>query len=99
MTRVVLSVQAERDLEEIGDYIAGDSPQRALAFISALRAHCDRIARAPFAYPARPELADGVRTCTHGPYLIVFRPGDETVLIVRILHGARNLPALFRDDP
>jgi toxin ParE1/3/4 len=76
----------------------GTAPN-ALAFISALGAHCDRIARAPLAYPARPELADGVRTCTHGPYLIVFRPGDETVLIVRILHGARNLPALFRDDP
>lgn len=97
MTRVVLSFQAELDLEEIGDYIAADNPERALSFVCEIREHCERIARAPHAYPARPELGEGLRSCAHGRYLIVFQPGAEEVLIVRILHGARDLPALFRD--
>ena len=97
MTRAILTVQAELDLEEIGDYIAADDPERALSFVSEIPRHCERIAKAPYAYPARPELGEGLRSCAHGRYLIVFQPGTEEVLIVRILHGARDLPALFRD--
>ena len=97
MTRVVLTFQAELDLEEIGDHIAADNPERALSFVSEIRGHCERIAKAPHAYPARPELGEGLRSCAHGRYLIVFQPDTEEVLIVRILHGARDLPALLRD--
>lgn len=74
--RIVFTVQAELDLEEIGDYIAA----------------------APQAYAARPELGEGIRGCAHGRYLIVFQPASEEVLIVRVLHGARDLPALFEDE-
>lgn len=97
--RVVLTVQAELDLEEIGDYIAADNPERALSFVGEIREHCERIGKSPYAYPVRPELGEGIRSCTHGMYLSVFQPGAEEMLIVRILHGARDLPALFRDEP
>jgi toxin ParE1/3/4 len=46
--RVVLSNQAETDLEEIGDYIAADSPARAVSFVRELRDHFQRIAKAAF---------------------------------------------------
>jgi plasmid stabilization system protein ParE len=52
--RVRFTVQAERDLEEIGDYIAAANPSRALAFVQAIRDHCERIAAAPSGYPAHP---------------------------------------------
>lgn len=93
--QVVFTIQAEQDLEEIGDYIAADSPGRAVTFIQEIREHCSRIAASPLAYAVRPELGEGIRACTHGRYLIVFRPAAEEVLIVRILHGARDLPALL----
>ncbi len=64
--RVVLSKQAETDLEEIGDYIASDNPSRAASFVRELREHFRRIAKAPLAYAARPELGEGVRVCGHG---------------------------------
>jgi len=35
--RVVLSNQAEIDLEEIGDYIAADNPVRAVSFVREMR--------------------------------------------------------------
>jgi len=48
--RVVLSNQAEVDLEEIGDYIAADNPVRAVSFVREVRDHFQQIAKAPLAY-------------------------------------------------
>jgi toxin ParE1/3/4 len=93
--RVVFSVRAEHDLEEIGDYIAAENPSRAVSFIQEIQEQCSKIAMSPLAYIARAELGKDIRSCVHGRYLIVFRPSDEDVLIVRILHGARNLARLF----
>jgi len=61
--RVILTVQAELDLEEIGDYIAADNPERALSLVGELRAHCcERIGKSAYAYQARPKLGEGMRT-------------------------------------
>lgn len=95
--QTVFSLRAERDLEEIADYIAQDNPRRALSFIAELRAHCARIADAPLAFPARAELSPRLRASAHGRYVIFFRPSSSGILIVRILHGARDLPRQF--DP
>lgn len=89
--RLALSPLAEADLEAIGDYIAMDSPGNALRFIEGLRDQCQRIARAPMAYVARPELGDGLRSCAHGRYVIFFRPSSELVRIERILHSALDI--------
>ncbi|GAA0722323.1 type II toxin-antitoxin system RelE/ParE family toxin [Dokdonella soli] len=91
--RAVFSRLAECDLEEIGDYIAADNLRRAVTFVRELRAHCARIADAPLAWPARPQLGPGIRSSLHGRYVVFFRASAEQILIVRILHGARDLPA------
>jgi toxin ParE1/3/4 len=96
---VRFTAQAERDLEEIGDYIAADNPSRALAFVQAIREHCERIAHAPSGYPTHPELGENLRSCPHGRYRIFFQPRTDDVLIVRILHAARDLAALFQGSP
>lgn len=97
--QVVFTVQAEQDLEEIGDYIAADNPSRAVSFVREIRAHCAKIASSPLSYVARPELGAGIRTCTHARYLIVFKPSAEEVLFVRVLHGARDISVLFDARP
>lgn len=95
MKQVRFTAQAELDLEEIGDYIAADNPSRALAFVQAIREHCKRIAAAPSGYPAHPELGENLRSCAHGRYRIIFQPRADDVLIVRVLHGARDLVVHF----
>ncbi|RRD44813.1 type II toxin-antitoxin system RelE/ParE family toxin [Comamonadaceae bacterium OH3737_COT-264] len=89
---------AEQDLEAIADYIANDNPTRALSFVRELRARCQRIAASPVSYRLRPELSDGIRSCVHGRYVIFFESSPDVVLIVRILHSARDLPAAFSQD-
>lgn len=97
MTTVLLTPEAELDLEEIADYIAADNPRRAVSFVDELRDRCQEIATAPLAHAERHELGPGIRSCLHGRYLIFFTfdPDDRIVLIVRVLHGARNLDVIF----
>jgi len=89
--RAHFTPRAEIDLEEVGDYIALDNPRRAVSFIREIRQHCEKIAGGPDHYVARSDLGDTIRICAHGNYLIVFEPFDDGALILRVLHGARNV--------
>ena len=96
--RLLFAPLAEQDLESIADYIAADNPRRAVSFIQELRQQCQRIALNPPGYRMRPELGEGIQSCPHGHYVIFFEASADAVTVVRILHGARDLPALFRPD-
>ncbi|MDP1607564.1 MAG: type II toxin-antitoxin system RelE/ParE family toxin [Rhodocyclaceae bacterium] len=95
--QVIFSSLAERDLEEIGDYIARSNPRRALSFVIELRRQCTKIATAPQAYRPRSELGDGIRSCAHGNYVIFFQESRTTLGIVRILHGSMDIEARFAE--
>jgi toxin ParE1/3/4 len=95
--RLLLSPRAAADLEEIADYIARDNPVRAASFVVELEATCRAVAASPELYPARSDLAPGLRMAVHGRYLVLYRdlPGKNTVRVERVLHSARNLPRLL----
>jgi toxin ParE1/3/4 len=95
--RLLLSPRAAADLEDIAQYIARDNPERAATFVEELEAKCRTVAATPDIYPARPDLAPGLRMAVHGRYLVLFRelPGQSAVRVERVLHGARNLPRLI----
>ena len=89
---VLFTPLAQADLEEIGDYIAQDNPGRALTFIQEIRAQCQKIGQSPLGYRARPELGEGIRSCPFGNYVILYRPQAPDLLVIRVLHGAMDLP-------
>ena len=89
---VAISPLAERDLEAIGDYIADDNPARAVSFVAELRDRCTTISQAPQVYRLRPELGEGIRSCAHGDYIIFFTVAKTRLTIVRVLHGAMDIP-------
>ncbi|MDR3534995.1 MAG: type II toxin-antitoxin system RelE/ParE family toxin [Acetobacteraceae bacterium] len=95
--RLFLSPRAAADLEEIADYIARDNPVRAATFVAELEARCRAVAETPELYPARTDLAPGLRMAVHGRYLVLYRdrPLENMVRIERVLHSARNLPRLL----
>jgi len=96
--RTTFTPLAESDLEAIGDYIAADNPKRAISFVRELRQQCQRIAQNPLAYRLRSELAEGLRSCAFGHYVIFFKADHEELAIIRILHGARDLPAVLSNE-
>jgi toxin ParE1/3/4 len=93
--RCLFSVVAARDLEDIGDYIARDNPERALSFVRKIQEQCRKITAYPEAAPLRPELGEGIRMVPFGRYLIFYTVHDDHVRIERILHGSRNILDLF----
>jgi len=93
--RLTFTPLAEQDLETIADYIAADNPARALSFVRELRAQCKRITINPPGYRLRPELGDNIRAYAHGHYVIFFETATDAVRVVRILHGARDIQAVF----
>ncbi|MFA5970633.1 MAG: type II toxin-antitoxin system RelE/ParE family toxin [Sphingomonas sp.] len=88
--RFRITVPAERDLAEIGDYIALDNKARARSFIAEIEARFVEIAKQPTLYRLRDEIMPGFRAAAHGRYLIYFRCDDSEVVFMRVLHGARN---------
>jgi toxin ParE1/3/4 len=92
--QLLLSPRAAADLADIAEYIARDNPGRAATFIAEIEATCRAVAAAPDIYPARLDLAPGLRMAVHGRYLVLFRDlADQNVVRVeRVLHGARDLP-------
>lgn len=97
--KVVLADEALRDLEEIGDYIAGDNPERARPFVGELLGKARQLGERPEAFPVVPRYARlGIRRRVHGAYLIGYRAEAERVTIIHILHGARDYDAVLFPD-
>lgn len=97
---VHLTDKAIYELERIGDYIAQDSPRRALTFVRELREKCLGMADIPLAFPLVPHYeAHGVRRRVHGNYLIFYRVEADRVVVLHVLHGAMDYAAiLFQDE-
>ncbi len=88
--RVVFSPRALRDLRAIGDFIAIDSPKRAVTFVKELELACRSLASENARYPllGRPE---GYRRMPVGNYLVLYTVASTAVRIVRVIHAARDL--------
>lgn len=95
--RLVLSRLAETDLEQIADYIALDNPLRAQSCLRDIKERIYRLPATPKAYPLLPRYErSGIRRCVEGQYLIFYRMDDDTLRVLRILHGAMDYePLLF----
>jgi len=95
MTKVFFAPAAEADLEAIHDYIAAENPIAAAGLVTRLEDLAARLADAPGMGRARPELSPTLRSFPLGSYLLFYRPSDNGIEIVRVLHGGRDIPALF----
>jgi plasmid stabilization system protein ParE len=93
---VDLTASAEADTSEIWDYIASDNPEAATAFILRLEEQIGTLEMFPQRCPLVPEselLGAAYRHLLFGNYRIIFKITGATVIIMRILHGARLLNA------
>jgi len=98
--RVEITSAAERDIEDIWEYIAYDNPEDASFFISNLEEQIVTLESFPFSCPLVPEnelLGTGYRHLLYGRYRIIFRVISSRVIIMRIVHQYRLLdPGLFQ---
>jgi toxin ParE1/3/4 len=95
MKRLVFAPAARDDLLMIGLYIADDNPARAERFVAELEAKARHLAAWPGSYQTRDDISPGLRAAIHGRYLLLYRDLEDEVRIVRVVHGARDLPRMF----
>jgi toxin ParE1/3/4 len=84
------------DLDSIWDYIARDSIDAADRVLDELDDLFQRFAVNAEIGELQPNLADGhYRRFTHRSYVIYYRPINDTIIVIRVLHGARDYEALI----
>lgn len=93
--------KALSDVEESAVYIGQDAPEAALRFLDAVEETLRLLAENPELGPARgfdrSELA-GLRFFPvkgFDKHLIFYRPLQHGIEVLRVLHGARDLGAIF----
>lgn len=97
--KLVITDAARADLVDIADWIARDNPRCGISFIDELEAICRRISAAPLSHALVPGWEErGIRRAIHGNYLIFYRVDARQIVIIHILHGARDYEAILFPD-
>ena len=89
---------AETDILEIWDFIADDNPAAADRWVDQLDAQFQMLATQPKLGRARNELAPRVRCFPVGRYVVFYVPRDDGIDVVRVLHSARDIDAVFHPE-
>ena len=102
MRHLVYLASAYRDLLDIQRYIARESGHLSGAsrFTELIQQQCERLASlAGMLGRSRPELRPDIRGVPFKGYVVFFRYADDTVEVVNILHGHRDIDAFFHRKP
>jgi toxin ParE1/3/4 len=90
---VTRSSRAEEDLIEIWLYVAHDSPAAADRLLDRIDARLQQLSTMPMSGPARDDLSPGVRHLVIGNFLAFYRVGETEVVVMRVMHGRRDIAA------
>jgi plasmid stabilization system protein ParE len=99
--RVLWTLTARRDLDDIVAYIATDSIENALSVLDRLQERADSLTTAAERSRLVPELRSvGVhqyRELVERPWRIVYRIEPDSVMVLAVLDGRRDLESLLLD--
>lgn len=87
--------QAEEDLITLWSYISDDNVDAADQLLDEIDEVCGVLAGTPNAGRLREDLAADLRSMPVGNYVIFYRPYGDGIIVIRVLHGARDLPGMF----
>ena len=93
--RLTWSAAALDDLVELRAYISKDRPRAAAGVARRILDAVKHLERFP--QMGRSGRIEGTRELVIGgtPYLVAYRIQDETIVLLRVLHGARKWPDRF----
>ncbi|MEI8373960.1 MAG: type II toxin-antitoxin system RelE/ParE family toxin [Planctomycetota bacterium] len=95
MAKVYYSSLAARDLCDNAEYIARDKPDAAYHWVVAIKETCERLALNPEMGERRSIRNLGhCRSFTYGKYVIFFRGAADSVEIIRVVRGDRDVEQL-----
>jgi toxin ParE1/3/4 len=89
--KLIIKSAAKKDLRNIATYIGKDNPKRAVSFVAEINQKIRLLTERPFSFPAHEEWQQSVRSALHGQYHIIFEVTGNEIVVLRVLHGARNI--------
>jgi toxin ParE1/3/4 len=92
-----IAPRAEADLDDIWLYVVKESASIEIAnqLIDTITDRFFTLGCFPNLGRPRPDFGPGYRTLAVGDYLVVYRVETEDALILRVLHGRRDIEALW----
>ena len=100
MATVEWAIGAQRDLREVVDYIARDSPTYAASVAERIVLAVDRLRRYPRLGRVVPEYdTPSLRELVVGNYRIVYRHHRSRVGVLAIVHGSRDMLSRRAAEP
>ena len=94
-----LTDQAKDDLREIWYSISrGRDDRTADRVVTQILDTCHDHAQFPEGGRHREELSAGLRSFNVKPYIVFYRPFEDGIMVLRILHGRRDLKHMVFDD-
>ena len=96
--RLEIAAPARIDLRKIWQYVAEDNPKAATRLLRRIEARFKMFSRQPLIGEPCFDLGDGIRRHSFGNYVIYYRPTDDAVHILHVLHGARDIQQIQFPD-
>ena len=93
-----LAREAEAELDQIWRYVAEQSGSLEIAdrLIDLFTERFFILSRFPLAGKLRPELSHGLRSFPVGEYVIFYRAEEDHVRVLHVMHGRRDISAIFK---
>jgi toxin ParE1/3/4 len=98
MPRILRTRSCDADLFDIAVRIAEHNPPAADALIDVFHRKFGLLAEFPSMGRQRPELGEGIRSLPIGNYMVFYRPVDDGIELIRVLHGSRNARRQLRHE-
>lgn len=97
--KLKITPKAWEDLRDIEEYVAQDNPKAAIAFVQRLIERMKELCDSPGIGRRRDDLAPGMRSSRVSEHLIFyFVDAEDTLVVVHVLHGRRNLHKVFEQE-
>ncbi len=94
------TIEAEADLDKIwNDLKVARGTDFADQYMQELKTRIGTLDQHPRRYRLRPKFGKGRRLMPEDPYHVIYRVDLDKVLIVRVMHGSRNITRRTIDAP
>lgn len=90
-----MDADASADLLGIYTHVAGDNPRAADKLVQLFQEKFLLLSNHALMGEARPEISPKLRSFSVKSYVVLYRPEDSGIQIVRIIHSAQDLDAIF----
>jgi plasmid stabilization system protein ParE len=91
MAKIIWSENAVQDIEQISEFISKDSSDRAALFVGRLIDVTEKLSQYPNSGRIIPEVKkEEYREVIYGAYRIMYKLEPNQVLILAVIHSARD---------